>query len=229
MARKSKEQRLKELRLEIRRVKDRERSFKKMTPEKRRMAIARDVIEQVRRKRIVPESGTWCEVNDGDGLLKNSLPIEVTEETQLQTVLAGLPCSACAVGSLFACAVLRKDDLPLSDVGSGVTSVDIEGMNEYNDAIEVNPGDFSACAAYMDDIFDEDQLLLMEAAFEQGGTQGWEQHNLGGYTDACEFGGGFEDDEDRLLAIMENVLANKGTFVPPPASDEDPDLIDVGE
>ena len=52
---KTKDERVAEFRKEMRRVRDRERRFRKMTPAQKRMAVARDVISQVAARKI-PQS-----------------------------------------------------------------------------------------------------------------------------------------------------------------------------
>lgn len=74
----------------------------------------------------------------------------------------------------------------------------------------------SAAIKYLRRFFDRNQLKLIEAAFE-----GWGDVDFYGSPKAREFYDAVVEDEDkdvvaneRLRLIMENIIANKGTFVP---------------
>lgn len=54
----------------------------------------------------------------------------------------------------------------------------------------------------------------LEAAFEQRSDSHHKNASEVRLEDAVEFGGGFDDDTERLVAICNNIIKNKGTFKP---------------
>lgn len=103
---------------------------------------------------------------------------------------AGEECRACALGSIFAACIARPE-LKLTYEPEYA-----DDDNEQRDALSP--------------YFSVEQLLLIESAFEKDdftyGDDAWEA--------AVEFGQRYTSDKDRLLAILKNIIANNGTFVP---------------
>lgn len=188
---------LKKLRKQIR---DRERNFQNMSLARKRVAIAKDVLDSLKTRKIIASAGTYVGGKPEDLMSLNEIWDEnksdyVTKDEkdgkQFRDVLVenNLPsCTACAVGSIFMCTVLRHDDITVNDCNSG----DDESMRSY-----------------LKKFFTRTQLDLMESAFEKGGF---------GYTNrtenAIDFGKLYRTDNERLKAIMENVVRNNGTFNP---------------
>lgn len=96
-------------------------------------------------------------------------------------------CDVCALGGAFMCALRYKPEAHIDTYGNGCSVHTIfDTLEEY---------------------FEREQLEMIESAFERG--QGYHKDE-----DSMEFGKRFEDHDERLNAIMANVIANKGTFIP---------------
>lgn len=182
------------------RAADQERRFKKMTPAQKRVTIAKDVILALNSKLIRAAQGTYVELpspilrkreeivnkQNKDGFYSD-------DERDLREVLLeqrNPSCSACALGAIFVSSVYRQDKATVEE------------------AVDIGAYDIKE---YMDGIFSEDQLTLIEHAFEK-----WELprsfasgHNI---YDASNWGDKFTTPHDRMVAIMENIIKNKGTF-----------------
>ncbi len=89
-----------------------EAAFKKMTKAEKRVAIAKDVIANLKTRQLKPLSGTYFSIAAGD-------------EFDLQTALAkGAECTVCALGGLFACAVPYKNgDMGAVDIHNGMVII----------------------------------------------------------------------------------------------------------
>lgn len=158
--------------------------FAAMTPAEKRVALAQDVIMQLNAELIIAEQGTYLSLHE-----ENSLK-----------------CDACALGSLFICSV-TKPELAL-DIDVVVDMSDRESMQDH-----------------LGGIFDPAQLDMIETAFEMDSYMKYpkgldvdDESAVTAFNDlinkTIEFGRKHDDDKARLIAIMENVVANKGTFVP---------------
>jgi len=145
----------------------------------KRQIIAQDVLDAIRAEKFRPISGVWVDWN-----------IDLDQPLAAQ-VEKNPTCQVCALGAAFLCAVRYHP---------GAYPRDFHVMRSGcgHDAIFKLLGDF----------FEDDQLQMIEAAYEQG--RGF----CGGETEAICFGLKYEDDQERMIAIMQNILANHGTFVP---------------
>jgi hypothetical protein len=220
------QKKLSQLKKEIR---DRERNFKKMTKAQKRVAIAKDVLGQLRQGTIEAESGSWCpilddirfdrtvnkQVNktiDTDGQYVYGDMEKVTRKVKKalanvevrSMILEGMAaqqenCSACALGALFTCAVLRKDELSVADVQKRVN----------------NGNEFKVIKDYLGEFFSERQLDLLEFCFEQGSGAAGSHNDDDEFLAAAEYGMDYHSDEGRLTAMMKNIVKNSGKFVVP--------------
>ncbi len=102
----------------------------------------------------------------------------------------GFNCEACALGAIFACAVERKPRL------AGGNLIRFGG----------------AIHSQLRSVFDREQLLLIENAFEQCDIHYDTQDNEANRR-AITFSKS-TDDKKRMKCIMQNIIDNKGTFIP---------------
>jgi hypothetical protein len=198
----------------------------RLTKNERRVAIARDVLFQIRAEKINPESGVWLE-SDDPLLLDVKVPIAahkepwqrtVKEEKQVKEVRAEVmptqirdhdlaPCNACALGAMFYSYIQKENHVKVADL-----------LDEPGSPLLV--GSYYSFREKLLKVFTEDQMALIENAFEQGqgglmdhegkGRQ-WELTRL-----AAEiFGQRYYKDDERLKQIMRNIIRNDGQFVPP--------------
>lgn len=214
MKRKTKFKSKKEIHQEIKKRKaklkvlvDNHKFYSLKVPQKR-VAIAKDVLAAVTAKLIIPTTGTYFAVNSE--ILKAS-PGEELQRFLLDASKDD-PCTACALGSCFAAKVRLGDRYKLP--------------RHYNDSSRIHPDEINSDARnQLKAYFTERQLSLIESAFEMKNidhwidsnyTEGYDNHELNSKSPisrAIHFGNEYTTDEDRLIAIMENIIKNKGTFV----------------
>lgn len=135
--------------------------FEAMTPSRKRIEIARDVLRQIRLGRINPQHGTYF-----DATREGPDACEVTDATQVRDLTQQIEsCSACALGSVFMCAVNRADALKVGD---------LQGFNASRLAARKRGMHFKSfdMRSYLMRFFSMDQLLLIENAFEGGDVNG---------------------------------------------------------
>lgn len=173
-----------------------QKPFSKLSKAQQRVAIAKDVIEQLTTEKITAVSGTYL-----------SIPYAVLKpKDQLQDVFEARKCEACALGSIFVCAVKITNNLTAGEVGSS------------NDGeVRTNSINGHSMFPYLSKYFSREQICIIEGAFEGSniGTYGSDQLSQ----DLSEAAGlGYthiDSHEDRLKVIMRNIIRNKGTFVVP--------------
>jgi len=189
-----------------RRIAAANKAFEKLKPAERRVAIARDVLAQLATKRLVATPGVWLSGVDADGLFTEK---DVKKNPELRDLLKKTKrCEGCLIGGVFMCAVERADKLKLDQ---------LEGVKEYREDKKYDKEtylhDSNAVVTendafdYLRKFFSQDQLGMMEAAFEQ--NEGACHHEAG-----YNFASYVDDPSTRMRLIMENVIVNKGTFNP---------------
>lgn len=209
-------------------------AFAKLEPAAKRVVVAKDVITSLNAKRLKAKANiylnAWPKYDRMEafkGLRSYSdewyARAASFSESDAQTALLNqqLSCEACAIGSVFVCAVERMDRLTVDEF----KSLRQAGIREY-----------------LGDLFSPEQLDLMETAFER--TTEYVQsrrYNPGKYSDsvydpsedaaaeldqAVDFGNnfareGYADDDEVdfdadgcMRAIMQNIIDNAGEFKP---------------
>ena len=165
-----------------------EAAFKKLSKPMKRVAIAQDVIASLKAKQLTAQARNYLTVDDG------------ALHTNFQTALAlGQKCTACALGSLFVCAVKVQNDVCTEDAEYAAEQVSVHG--------------------YLSDIFSVEQLSLIETAFECSaadvpGLLADDEDPSDAFNKAIAFGHRYESDHTRMVAIMKNIIKHEGTFVP---------------
>lgn len=165
--------------------------------------IAEDVLAQLKAKTYVPTQGCWTDDKKFGGFAEYCGEKFDSDDT-LKTVSACdyvnsvKNCTVCALGSIFVSQVRLGD------------SIKVSSEHEAYDVFEELYTRNSPLTRY----FSDEQLMLIEACFE--GAEGMYNSELGDYegmlSGAYELQ--FPKDKDRLKAIMENVVRNKGKFMP---------------
>lgn len=178
------------LKKENRAIKARNEQFAKLSPAEKRVQIARDVLAQLRSKKLIATAGTWLSGEYGESLFTRA---DAENNVELQEILKKQEtCEGCALGGMFMCAVERHNKLKVKNLESPNSGEASEG-----DAIK-----------YLRKFFTVDQLDEIEAAFEQG------EGARSGSEVAVNFAADVDDDEERMRLIMENIIVNNGKFVP---------------
>jgi hypothetical protein len=172
-------------------IKRRNKLFKKATKAQKRVLVAKDVINQLKKGKFKAIDGVF-----GD--------IDYTSEGDLSArdeFLKGeITCQACALGAMFmSCTLfnnnlsLRENNYAFPDIGDGVKK-GLDYKNGFNK------------------LFAKPQLRLIEIAFEQGRGYFSIKSNL--ETKAGRFGSLYTENKERLTKIMTNIIKNNGTFKP---------------
>lgn len=170
--------------------------FAKMPANEQRVAIAKDAIMLLNNRHANATPLTYFEIKyDGDG--------EVFMDKQLNEHLGDVTCDVCAKGVLLLSHIARFDNFSIgycgrSSVGNGFI--------------------FSRIGS----IFKTDQLDMIESAFEgsviedsSGSLLSEMGHIANEKGRLCiAFGEQYDDNTERLLAILQNIIDNDGEFVP---------------
>lgn len=165
--------------------------FARLGTAKQRVEIARDVMRAVDAGIIDPQQGSYLDI--GRDYLDNTYDVTAT---------GNVKCSACAIGSVFACVVAKTKSL-----------------------LEVGAASSDEMLKYLSRWFDAKQMRLMEAAFEGSLV---EPYSPDGELIIDEDGDDDAELVDRAIAfnsrcvhgktklrrIMENIIANDGEFRP---------------
>jgi hypothetical protein len=168
--------------------------FKKATDAQKRVLIAKDVLARVASRQYRVQAGQWIALGTW---------FDRRREPAQNLLLEGETCAGCALGGLMmSCTVFNNkmvtDNFQHYDIGRKVKSKRPipNGLNTF---------------------FSNEQLRLIETAFEKGlGFDGWGRafNNSAQAEAAVAFGSRFRGERTRLLAIMRNIVKNKGTFKP---------------
>ncbi len=188
--------------------------FRKANKARKRVMIARDVLAQLDAKRFIPTEGVW--VNEVKGL--NDV-LEQEEDKDLRDLLVKQPkCEVCGLGALFVSCVEFADKLNIAELDEGIKD-DLKS-EESGEETGIS---FTLLNPYLKKYFDSDQLILIELAFEQG-CGNYREYNSPLGKEAADFFDLIEDDwlsnqdesfqETKMRLIMENIIANNGTFDP---------------
>jgi hypothetical protein len=179
--------------------------FNSLTKPQKRVAIAEDVIKQIKAKKYLPTNLTYIEVLNG----------AENDKYQVQQHFNKVKCECCALGSLFLSEVKFNNSCTFEDLRDDYfDEAPIERLKQY---------------------FSLGQLVLIEYAFEDFGEEALTEfkkdyivENGVGYTKTlsklkislddikkakmfCEY---LEHPKDRLTKILTNIIKNKGTFKP---------------
>lgn len=189
------------------RIADRNRRFVRMSPDRQRVQIARDILAQIETNRFIAKSGTYLRLFDGAkanklfypwGAISSDETARLSAEakqTQIQTALANIRCKVCAIGSAFVAAVDRANECTVSQ------------MRGTNDDFYMR--------RYLRKWFSTKQLGLIESAFERDTNFAARRRVLASERAAAvDFGRRIQSDRERLIAIWQNVIDNDGEFRP---------------
>lgn len=190
-------------------------AFIKATNSQKRVMIAKDVLAQIKAKRYVARSGTWAQPT----FRENFFNTEQTGNESIQQLFASKEiesCDVCAIGGLFMSCTNLNNHTTYKQFND--ESDEIGELIAYGDAYE------TGISNGLDLFFSKNQLILIEIYFENG--EGYfsidnETVNTGSrfyksidFDHVKSFNDKYQDNDDRLKAIMKNVVENDGTFVP---------------
>lgn len=152
-----------------------------------RVAVAKDVIGQIELGKLKARRGEGY-LTSGGGYIWSDVPCSLSGIQKI--------CTMCARGAL----VLSAFNLYDGDFGAIVND---RGITQEETRIQ------------LEGIFSHRELSLIETAFEKIFMDGVDTfHSSRRCLSAIKFGNAIPDDADRLLAIMQNIVDNGGTFKP---------------
>lgn len=188
-----------------RRVQRENAAFASLSPAEKRMHIARDVISQLRTKRLIATPGIWLAGADGGDLMQEGEALQ-KKDVELQKVLKSqMECTGCALGGMFMCAVETANKIKVKDLIDFYHPTK-EEIQDGDNGPSISEIDGDDAFTYLRRFFTANQLELIESAFERGGGAHGDE--------AASFAADVEEAEDRMRLIMENIIVNKGRFLP---------------
>lgn len=173
-----------------------EKQFNRLSKKNKRIAIAKDVIAQIKAEKIYGAGGNFIRSAE----LSNYLS-KLRGKRSLQELLPNYTCAVCAKGALFYSDIINRNNYNVSTYFS-IQNDDCVDKLDY---------------------FDKIQLDLIEIAFEgqtyehSDTTLRCASSNGNAYKiilGAINFGRKHFNGNDRLKAIMQNIIDNDGTFLP---------------
>lgn len=181
---------------------------KMMTNKQKRIAIAKDVLLRMRYRNI--RKGTYIE---GDFETKK----DIKDKTKADTVIKDLEkaCDVCALGSCFLSHIRLFDKIELGEIGT-VGEKEIFDGEVYPAEVDIYVNG-SFVREPLLNYFSEFQLDMIESAFEKYNASihyDPSKDNEDKIQEAIRFGFLFDSDENRLRAIMKNIVKNDGEFIP---------------
>lgn len=170
------------------------KKFARMSPSKKRIAIAKDVLMILKLEKVDVNKGTYCSV------VNNS---KVKDERDLQRNMLNnkASCTVCAMGAIFI-AKTRLGNGPIEDFSVCSFDNKIVAVDDYQ------------IISSLKGIFSRQQLRLIECFFEGRDIDvDFEKvRNKDFESLAYEFKNKIDNPKDRLGIIMQNVIDNNGTF-----------------
>lgn len=190
----------------------RNKLFAGKTNAQKRVLIARDVIAQINTEKIIPKKGTWFEFE-----LKN-YRIDMKDYTSGRKQILcddNTQCVCCGVGSLLASCVLFNNKVSTNSLDR-IWNIDFDASLDMFDrhSPEIKSG--------LLDIFSRNQLALIECVFENRTARSYDEYTNRGIP-PCPYDEVIKiirlwktpaDSTERLVAIMKNIIRNRGTFKP---------------
>jgi len=168
-----------------------------MTKKEFCVALAKDVIKQVKRKKLIVTSGVYCQALGNSDYGYKQLDALIARENSV--------CEVCALGSLVASYAIAKDDTTVSEAGTRWSIVDRLGPYFGAKQLDLIEATFERTITvdefdgkYHDEMGEDDKPRNPQKVLKA----------------AYKFANRYPDEEARLFAIMRNIIKNEGRFVP---------------
>jgi hypothetical protein len=173
--------------------------FKRATRAQKRVLIAKDSLLQIEKGRFFPSRGTYL----------NLFSLMAQEASFQKSFLANseISCAGCALGALFISTTILANRATVAQTCS-------EGG-----LIGHMLKDSSVFSNHFDKYFSRKQLALIEYTFELGlgSFNGFNLEQMGHDSKTIGRADYFKierNEEERLVAILKNIIKNRGTFKP---------------
>ena len=176
--------------------------FNALPNNEKRILIAKDVILQVESQRIKLVGGAFIKSKKLETFLNKQ-----HDSVQLQTVLPDFVCTVCAKGALFLSDITTRNNYMVCNLS--IDNRDIEYKLDYFDNIQLDLIEM----AFETKVFSHTNRKLYE--FTNNRSNSFKASTDEGKA-AIAFGRTIMGDKrKRLIAIMQNIIDNDGTFIPP--------------
>lgn len=173
-------------------------NLKKISKEKARVTVAKDVLARLRYRKV--QQRVYLDKRELDNVIWDLEDVAYKKNEYVGNLDAREhinkleKCPACALGNMLLSHVRIFDKITLYN------------LDEMN-------GDRDPIMDVLTDYFSEEQLDLIECAFE-GEFWGNGEYDMDLVDKAIVFGNKYLDSKKRLRAIMLNIVKNNGTFKP---------------
>lgn len=174
--------------------------FKKANDAQKRVILAKEIISQIKAERFLARRGNFCKI-ENRGAFKD---LDSIQKLFLSKKIPN--CTVCALGSILMAQTIFANKENIGDYESD--------FYDLGKTIKYKTGDTKNGIVKL---FGLEQIKLIEQAFEmgQGYFKKYELDNkLPDTHKAIDFGNQYFSSDVRLINIMENIISNKGTFVP---------------
>jgi hypothetical protein len=176
--------------------------FNSLTPAQKRVAIAKDVIEQVKAEKYFARNRTYID-------FYNKL------EGEIQSNFNKVKCECCALGAMFLSDVKYTNQCTFEQAKSTSFSFDEENrLRNYFDVEQLILIEAAFECWSSDRLLDYDEHT--SGQIRDGFGYDLVMSNLSITEDdldnAANFGNKYDDSSERLIKIMENIVKNKGKF-----------------
>jgi len=168
------------------------KQFKQLTKAEQRVAVAKDVLAQIKQERYVAKTSVYVELSRSNE--------DLEEKPVKENIHKIKKCKVCAIGSTILSIAKFKNTIDFDDVTNG-------GFSQRADSL-------------LGTVFGKKQLALMEACFESLGSHPYARNTynytlpLEDRTKCINFYQDYRSQTDRLQAIMRNIIKNEGVFKP---------------
>ena len=175
------------------------KAFEKATKPERRVMVAKDVLEQLKKRQLVAMAGRYVGLQFMPTYSSLNPNLDIKENyDKVQE------CHVCALGACIMATTRFTNQLNFEDVGRTSDEMAITKVSNV-----------------LTDIFTPEQLHIIEIAFE--GHQSGERFAVNVLGELLlnreqekkcrDFYESYHNDDKRLIAIMENIIKNKGEFI----------------
>lgn len=188
--------------------------FNRLSKAEKRVEIAKDVIQQIKAHNIIPSSGQWVKFSDKQ---REQLENNFTPADSLQSLIINNQiedsCECCGLGALMLSCTLYQNQVSVKDVVEK-NAFDFGYKYYTSDYGTLSVDNSKIKTGGLEKIFSKSQMILIELAFEKG--RGFMtpitliQHSAALFAKNLDL----KSDTEILLAIMNNIIKNKGTFRP---------------
>lgn len=182
-------------------IKHNNKVFKKASKKNKIVMVAQDVLSRINSKQYNVTNGVWARIDEE----------KVTGQDSLQKAIidSKVTCQCCALGGLMSSCVVFKNNVTVEEADE---VLDFSLVFDGHDSLGIM------------ELFGEKQLSMIELAFEKGTGFFHDEENDDAngcvgvdskLANKCiSFGRKYRSPKSRMIAIMKNIIANGGTFVP---------------